>query len=256
MCHRLVEFEERLELSTLISIVVPAFNEEQLITPCLEAIDAALTANSDRDFTAEVIVVDNNSSDDTAALARRAGARVVFEPVNQIARARNAGAAEAKGDWLLFVDADSRLSAELLEDIFRLIEGGRSVGCGTAMRMDGIPWWAQATLQSWNGLSRQLRWAAGALLLCRADAFNDVGGFNQKLYAGEEIELSRRLKKWGRPRSLEFVILRDHPLATSGRKAHLYTFPELAGQILRLCLRPSRSLRDKTRLSLWYDGRR
>ena len=57
-------------------------------------------------------------------------------------------------------------------------------------------------------------------------------------------------------RGLAFIILRDHPLATSGRKMHLYTFPELLGQLLRLCLSPLRSLRDKSRLALWYDGRR
>lgn len=216
----------------------------------------ALTASVDSAFTAEVIVVDNNSSDRTAELAIGAGAQVVFEPVNQIARARNAGAAAAKGDWLLFIDADSLLSAELLDDIFRLIDEGRSVGCGSSMRMEGIPWWAQTTLQMWNGLSRATRWAAGALVLVRSDAFNEVGGFNQNLYAAEEIDLSQRVKKWGRSRSLEFSILRDHPLETSGRKMHLYTFSELFGQLLRLCLSPWRSLRDKARLSMWYDGRR
>lgn len=180
----------------------------------------------------------------------------MFEPLNQIARARNAGAAAAAADWLLFIDADSELSAELLADVYGVIESGLYVGCGSAMHMVGIPWWAQVTLSAWNLLSRLTRWAAGALVLCRADAFRDVGGFNQNLYAAEEIDLSQRLKKWGRARRLRFIILRDHPLATSGRKMHLYSFPELAGQFLRLCLRPWRSLRDKSRLSMWYDGRR
>ena len=58
-------------------------------------------ANDKLGFTSEIIVVDNNSTDNTANLA--AGAQVVFEPINQIGRARNAGAAVAVGDWLLFV---------------------------------------------------------------------------------------------------------------------------------------------------------
>lgn len=243
----------------LISIVVPAFNEERLITECLVAIQQAIAAcdtQHEEAFSFETIVVDNNSTDATASLAADAGARVVFEPINQIARARNAGAAEASGDWLLFIDADSRLSAELLNDILALIQTGGFVGCGSYMRMDGIPWWAQFTLQAWNRLSRMMGWAAGALVLCRADAFNDVGGFNQDMYAAEEIDLSQRLKKWGRVRGLKFAILRNHPHQTSGRKMQLYSFAELSGQLLRLCLRPWRSLRDKSRLALWYDGRR
>jgi len=54
-----------------------------------------------------MIVCDNNSTDRTAEIARAAGAIVVYEPVNQIARRRNCGAAAATGDWLIFVDADS-----------------------------------------------------------------------------------------------------------------------------------------------------
>ena len=89
-----------------LSIIIPAFNEERLIEHCLCSVSIALAANARPNFSSEVIVVDNNSTDATADLARQAGAQVVFEPVNQIGRARNAGAAVATGDWLLFVDAD------------------------------------------------------------------------------------------------------------------------------------------------------
>lgn len=85
-----------------LSIVIPAFNEERLIESCLESISISCAGNSDRGLRTEVIVVDNNSTDRTARLARQAGDRVVFEPINQIARARNAGAEVATGDWLLF----------------------------------------------------------------------------------------------------------------------------------------------------------
>ena len=90
-----------------LSIIIPAFNEERLIERCLQSISVSLVANFTPGVTSEIIVVDNNSTDKTADLARQAGAQVVFEPINQIGRARNAGAAEATGDWLLFLDADS-----------------------------------------------------------------------------------------------------------------------------------------------------
>ena len=96
-----------------LSVVVPAFNEERLLAETLRHIAAGMEVFRARGWSAELIVCDNNSTDRTAAIARAAGATVVFEPVNQIARARNRGAARAGGDWLLFVDADSSPSPAL-----------------------------------------------------------------------------------------------------------------------------------------------
>ncbi len=93
--------------SMKISIVIPAFNEERLIEDTLASVREGMAELSRRGIESELIVCDNNSTDRTAEIARAAGAKVVFEPVNQIARARNCGAAAAGGDWLIFVDADS-----------------------------------------------------------------------------------------------------------------------------------------------------
>lgn len=84
-----------------ISIIIPAFNEERLIKDCLHSIHEALLFNRSFNFTHEIIVVDNNSTDNTAKLAKAAGAQVVFEPINHIARARAAGAKVAKGDRII-----------------------------------------------------------------------------------------------------------------------------------------------------------
>jgi glycosyltransferase involved in cell wall biosynthesis len=239
-----------------LSIVIPAFNEARLIERCLQSISASLAANPTPSFTSDVIVVDNNSTDNTATIARQAGAQVVFEPVNQIGRARNTGAAKATGDWLLFLDADSELSPGLLADILRVIADGKSVGCGCTLQMQGLPLWGNWLFQAWKATSILFRWASGALVVCRSDAFRDVGGFDQELYAADEIRLSGHLKRWGRQRGLQFSILRKHPLQTSSRKIVLYSAREIAGQILRVILHPHRTLQDKKQLSVWYDGRR
>ena len=239
-----------------LSIVIPAFNEERLIERCLQSISVSLAANVTPGFTSEIIVVDNNSTDKTADLARHAGAQVVFEAINQIGRARNTGAAQAAGDWLLFLDADSLLNPGLLADILKDIRDGKSVGCGCSLHMPGLPWWGNLTLQLWMAVSILFHWASGALLVCRSDAFHDVGGFTQELYAAEEIRLSKHLKRWGRERNLRFSILTQHPLETSARKVALYSPQEIATQILRVLLHPRRTLQDKKQLSVWYDGRR
>ncbi len=239
-----------------LSIVIPAFNEARLIERCLQSISTSFVANLASGFTSEIIVVDNNSTDNTAILASQAGAQVVFEPINQIGRARNTGAALATGDWLLFLDADSVLNPGLLADILQAIENGNNVGCGCTLRMQGIPWWANSILQLWMGASMLFRWASGAMLVCRSDAFRDVGGFTEEIYVAEEIRLSKQLKRWGRQRGLHFTILTQHPLETSARKVALYSAQEIASQILRVMLHPRRTLQDKKQLSVWYDGRR
>lgn len=239
-----------------ISLIIPAFNEAQLIEQCLHSVADALAANSSDEFTYEVIVVDNNSTDATAQLAKQAGARVVFEPVNHIARARTAGANAARGDWLIFMDADCRMNPGLITDILELIKQGRHVGAGSTLYMPDQPWWAEILLRIWTILSARLGWAAGALMVCNAAAFREVGGFDLTLYAAEEIELSQKLKKYGRKHKLGFTILSRHPLETSARKTRLYSGWEITRQFVYLVLSPLGSLRNKKKLPMWYDGKR
>jgi glycosyltransferase involved in cell wall biosynthesis len=234
-----------------LSVVVPAFNEERLIAGTLDRLRAGIEVFQRRGWSSELIVCDNNSTDRTAAIARAAGARLVFEPVNQIARARNTGARAACGEWLLFVDADSLPSMELFQDLLEWIESGKGVGGGCTVAMPNASASVRAWVAAWNALSRSARWAAGAFLFCEAAAFRAVGGFSEDLFASEEIDLSRRLKRVGC-----FVILYRHPLITSGRKAELYGWREHAAFILRWLLSGGRNLRRRDACWIWYDGRR
>jgi glycosyltransferase involved in cell wall biosynthesis len=234
-----------------LSVVVPAFNEEKLLSRTLACIQAAAGVLAPRGWSHEVIVCDNNSTDRTAAIAREAGARVVFEPVNQISRARNAGAAAATGDWLLFVDADCSPSRELFEDLLTAMQKPGCVGGGTTVRLPDTRLDVRFWVGLWNALSRACGWAAGAFFFCRAREFRELGGFSEALYAAEEIDLSRRLKRRGR-----FVILHRHPLVTSARKAHLYSAAEHARFMLRVVASGGRSLRRRENCGIWYDGRR
>lgn len=239
-----------------ISIVVPAFNEEKLLGKTLEKIQVAMTAFHTLGWATELIVCDNNSTDRTSDVARAAGANVVFEPVNQIARARNCGAAAATGDWLIFVDADSTPSAELFRDVANAIESGKAIGGGSTVRLDTSNVAARFLTGFWNATSRVLHWVAGSFIFVEASAFRELNGFSTEFFTGEELDLSKRLKRLARQRRKKVVILSEHPLLTSDRKVHLYGRRELGRFLLRAFLRPNATMRSREASSPWYDGRR
>ena len=215
-----------------------------------------MQAVTDAGWASELIVCDNNSTDRTAEIARAAGAQVVFEPVNQISRARNAGAARASGDWLLFVDADSYPDVGLFRDVVEVIGHGRCVAGGATVRVDTASLIARGVVAWWNAVSRVAKWAAGSFIFCEAETFRRLGGFSEEWFAAEEIDLFRRLKREARRQGRRIVILPRHPLITSGRKAHLYTFRDAVRFYFRMLVTGGRALRTAEGTFLWYDGRR
>ena len=239
-----------------ISIIIPAFNEERLLGASLGKIRTAAAAFGRRGWAVELIVCDNNSTDRTAEIARAAGATVVFEPVNQIARARNCGAAAATGDWLVFVDADSHPSAELFDDVAGQILAGRCLAGGCTLRLDEYFFAAALVTKFWNLVSRTGRLLAGSFIFCETAAFRELGGFSTELFAAEEIEFSKRLKKLAAEKGRTLVILHRHPLVTSARKVRLYSGREHLGFMARAIFRQRRTLTSRQASYLWYDGRR
>ena len=238
-----------------LSIIVPAFNEEKLLGETLASIRNSLIGLADG-WTSEILVCDNNSTDRTAEIARAAGATVVFEPVNQIARARNAGAAQASGDWLVFVDADSQPSIGLFSEVFEKINEGKALAGGSTVRLEAEQPLIRFWIGAWNALSRLNRWAAGSFIFCEAGAFRELGGFDEKFYAGEEIDFSRRAKRLAQRKGRAMLILHRHPLLTSGRKAKLYSMTEFFFFFLKTIVTAGRTLRRKDDCHAWYDGRR
>ena len=240
-----------------VSVVLPAFNEEKLPPAALAAVRDAAAAFTARGWEWECVVCDNNSTDGTAAVARAGGATVVFEPVNQIGRARDAGARAATGEWLVFIDADSTPSAELFADIAERIASGRALGGGSTVELEpGTPRYARFVCGLWNLCSRLAGWAAGSCVWVEAEAFRAAGGFGTEYYAGEEVFLSRRLKTLARRSGRRFVILAQHPLRTSSRKLKLYTLTEAGRFFFRMLFTAGRAAKRPDACHLWYDGRR
>jgi glycosyltransferase involved in cell wall biosynthesis len=231
----------------VISFVVPAHNEARLIGGCLAGIRTAAEALA-LDY--EIVVADDASGDATGDIARAAGASVLEVQLRHIAAVRNAGAREARGERLVFVDADSKLDAPLLEAALAALDAG-AVGGGAGVRYDEpVPRWADVATRLVVRFMSAMGYAAGSFVFCRRDAFERVGGFDEAYFAGEEIALSRALKKQGR-----FVVL---PLAivTSPRKLEGRSPWQMLGLVARLALRGPWALRSREHLGFWYRDRR
>jgi len=239
-----------------VSIIVPAFNEERLLGQTLAQINLARKSFSARGWDSQLIVCDNNSNDRTAKIATENGALVVFEPVNQIGRARNRGASVATGDWLLFIDADSQPTAELFAEVAAAIGTGLYLAGGSTLQLAGNHHIANIVTGLWNWASRLRHLLAGSFIFCETSAFRKIGGFSAEFFAGEELDLGKRLAALANETGRKIVILHRHPMLTSDRKVHLYSTWENLSFMLKAGLRPARVMRDKSACYSWYDGRR
>ena len=182
-----------------LTIIVPAFNEEAYLPSTLDSIHAAaaqLRSRSSVDI--DTIVVDNNSRDQTAAVARGRGARVVREPVQGIARARNAGAHHAEGDVLVFIDADVTVPHNLLQEVHAAMSDPDCVGGGVDVdyRPKRLP--VRLYLRAWRVLGRLTGMVQGATQFCRRSVFEQVGGYDEKVWIGEDVDFYWGLKRFAR----------------------------------------------------------
>jgi peptidoglycan/xylan/chitin deacetylase (PgdA/CDA1 family)/GT2 family glycosyltransferase len=195
----------RSEGVSLVSVVIPAHNEEDYLLSCLESIK-----NQDYAGEYEVIVVDNASTDTTAEIARNWGARVVYEGKRSPACARQKGAEVATGKIIAFIDADTQAPARWLSTIvwrflcepetvvisgpYAFYDAGKiariaSYGNFISIIID------QLFRKAFNKGSAV--W--GSNFAVRRSALLEVGGFDTSIrFYGEEYELSLRLAKAGK----------------------------------------------------------
>jgi glycosyltransferase involved in cell wall biosynthesis len=231
----------------VISFVVPAYNEERLIGGTLDAIHAAAREVGEP---YELVVANDASTDDTAIIAREKGARVVDCHHRQIARVRNTGARASTGDVLIFVDADTLISTAVVRASLDAINRG-AVGGGATLHVEGLlPWWGPPLLWTVGESMRVMRWAAGCYVFATRAAFDAPGGFDERIFASEEIFFSQALKRLGR-----VVILREQ-VVTSGRKLRTHSAWDLIRLLGVFLVQGPRLLRNRTALSLWYGDRR
>jgi glycosyltransferase involved in cell wall biosynthesis len=193
-----------------LSVIIPAYNEERWLPATLEHLRLSMSRLG---APVEVVVVDNQSTDGTRAVASRLGAAVISERVHNVARVRNTGAAAATGGVLVFLDADTLVPENFLP---RIAEAMADPACmGGAVDVVHRPQRAVvgAYLAAWRAIGKVCRMAQGAAQFCRREAFDRLQGYDESLYMGEDVDFFWRLRRHAR-----VVFLRDVRVAPSSRR--------------------------------------
>ena len=184
-----------------ISLIIPAYNEEDSIVECLEK--AILYSNN---RFCEIIVINNGSTDKTKELAEKiSGVKVVDEPVKGLTKARQKGLDVATGDYLAYIDADTQLHPQWFktaEHFFQKHPNAVSLS-GPYRYYDGsmmsnffqhIIWWLNAPISYWLAGYMIL----GGNFIAKKEALINMGGFDKSIeFYGEDTNISRRLSKFG-----------------------------------------------------------
>ncbi len=209
-----------------ISLIIPAYNEEEYLPECLDAIMRNVAGKA-----VEIIVVDNNSTDDTKKVIDRYPAvTYVFEAQKGITRARQRGFLAATGDILAYVDADTRPPPGWIEQIWEQFHKCGDLACLSGpysfYDLSGI---RNAISTGWFVAARPLYWITGYLMVggnfaIRRDALEEMGGFDSSIeFYGEDVDIGKRAKAQGKVLfSPRFV------MPTSGRRMKKQGFAKIA----------------------------
>lgn len=203
----------------LISVVIPAFNEEAYLGETLASLNRSKAIlEGEGSLQAEIIVVDNDSDDSTADVARDLGATVIRETQHNVAKVRNTGARLSHGDILVFVDADTIVPDKLLS---RIVAAMSDTNClGGAVDTDYRPMkvTVRVYLQFWRILGSLTGMAQGATQFCRRDLFFALNGYDETLFMGEDVDFHWRLKRIAKRRNGGVVFVEDLRVVPSTRR--------------------------------------
>lgn len=196
-----------------LSIVIPAYNEERYLPATLEALHQTMPADI------EILVVDNDSTDTTRAIAERYGARVIDEHEHNIARVRNTGAEAAAGAVIVFVDADTIVRPGVLEKVVEAMSDGQCLGGSAAVEYEPSErMWVRFFMRLWPMLGKLTKMRGGALQFCRSDVFLELGGYDTTIYVGEDLDFHWRLDRLAADRGGHTAFVDAPRVLTSSRR--------------------------------------
>ncbi len=235
----------------LLSIVIPAFNEAACLGETLASLNRARAfLQHEKNFQAEIIVVDNDSKDSTGDVARTMGATVTSESHHNVAMVRNSGAQVSHGDVFVFVDADTVVPDTLLARIAQTMSDANCFGGAVDTDYRPRKLTVRLYLQFWRLIGSVMEMAQGATQFCRRDSFVALNGYDETLFMGEDVDFYRRLKKFATSQHASVIFIDDLRVVPSTRRFDQWPFWRTllwTNPFLILLLR-----RSKTSWKGWY----
>lgn len=240
-----------------ISLVIPARNESDYLPRLLDSVGVASRRFEDCGGSVEVVVSDNASTDSTAAVALQRGCRIVTEHRRIIAAVRNRGASSARGRILAFTDADNIIHPDTFNEISRVMSSGRVVGGATGVVLERMSVGIALTYYCIMLPMILITGMDTGVVFCARSDFDGLGGYNEGVMFGEDVDLLVRLKKLGKKKGMKLIRLKKARAVTSMRKfdkhGEWHYFPVVARGLYAMFF-PSRRFRDfATRY--WYEDR-
>jgi glycosyltransferase involved in cell wall biosynthesis len=203
----------------VISVVVPAYNEEGYLGETLASLNRARAVLEKKvEIGVEILVVDNGSSDATARIALQAGARVVEATSRNIALVRNAGARLCAGSVIVFVDADTVVPDALFVRIWSAMSDPACLGGAVDAEMRVGRAAVRAYLACWRALGKLMQMAQGATQFCRREAFFSIAGYDETLFMGEDVDFFSRLKALAKRQRGRLALISDIQVVPSPRR--------------------------------------
>ena len=236
-----------------LSVIVPAWNEEKYIRRAVDSLRHAVQVyGRKRGCSAEIIVVDNNSQDRTGTVAYEHGAKVVLEPVNNIGKARNAGVKAARGKYIAFCDADNQVTENLLVLIHDHLEDPQIAGGGTWIVPERRNFKISLFYFLWGIYVRASGVGVG-MMHCRKADFDSFGGFDETIFAAEDVQLAYDLKKIGKPRGQRFALIKKGWIITSTRKIDQTPLFTMIAKLVGFTFGLQKKIRSKKYCEHWYE---
>jgi glycosyltransferase involved in cell wall biosynthesis len=203
----------------LVSVVIPAYNEEEYIGPCLESLAWQKTK-----YPFEVLVIDNNSTDKTAQIAegfhKKLHIRVINEATQGRGMARYRGFEEATGEIIFSTDADTILPQDWIDRFMECFKDKEVVAVTSLCNIDEPSPIDKAVFAFFSRIANEGHrialghyWLSGFSYAIRRDVYIKAGKIDKSLNALDDVELGRRVKKFGK---IKFV--RDLPVLSSNRR--------------------------------------
>ncbi|MGN4125341.1 glycosyltransferase [Lysinibacillus sphaericus] len=197
------------------SVIIPAHNEEHYIGECLDSI---LKASEPYNHQIEVIVVLNRCTDKTEEIAQSYNCLTIINQDKNLSKIRNAGAEIARGEIIITIDADTRMSKHLLADVEKHLATNEYIGGGVNGEFERI---SVGIIVSTILLIVPLLFKYGfisvGIFWCYKKDFQAIQGFNENMLMAEDADFAKRLKKWGKKNGKKYGTIKNGMITSCRR---------------------------------------